>query len=353
METLFPIKAVSSGLSEDVTLKLFGCFPIKEVAVTQIGRPKLVACGTPFGLKILTDGVMVTGFGSVGNGGVSPAEQCGVRKGDIITTINGISVKSSADVAAAVNAGNQSVSVTVMRGSEKLTYHVQSAIDENGQFRLGLWTRDSVAGIGTLTFYDKASGAFGGLGHSVCDIDTGVLLPVSQGEIIPVSISSVIKGVSGRPGELCGSFLSNEQGSTNSALGSITGNRDEGVYGIFNPNTNVDGIELDMAFKQEIHTGAATILTTINGMSPKEYDIEIEKIDYNSTGVKNMVIKITDPELLALTGGIVQGMSGSPIIQDGRLAGAVTHVFVNDISRGYGIFAENMQRAMSNTTTPQ
>jgi stage IV sporulation protein B len=189
-----------------------------------------------------------------------------------------------------------------------------------------------------MTFYNPEDSTFGGLGHPVCDVDTGQMLPFSSGEAVSVYVSGVIKGYSGVPGELSGSFMSRVP------IGVIKGNTDSGVFGIMESPPSIEGA-IEMAYKQEVQIGAATILTTLEGNTPKEYDVIIEKIDYSDKNrVKNMVIKVTDTELLNESGGIVQGMSGSPIIQNGRLAGAVTHVFVSDPSRGYAIFAENMYR---------
>ena len=186
-----------------------------------------------------------------------------------------------------------------------------------------------------MTFYNTRTSCFAGLGHAVCDVDTGAILDIKSGEIVPAKITGVYKGVSGSPGELCGIF------STDKAIGKIICNNENGVYGKM--NGKIDGEEIPVAFKQEIEAGKAQILTTINGEKPQYYDVEIVKINLNSSSVqKNMVIKITDEQLIESTGGIVQGMSGSPIIQNGMLVGAVTHVFVNDPTKGYAIFAENM-----------
>ncbi len=348
LETAVPIKAVSIAKTVPVfsdrtsscnaQLMLFGAFPIKNVKVTENERPYLTPCGTPFGIKILTDGVVVTDFGYVdGERQRCPASECGIKTGDIIKTVNGAEISSSNDIASAVELNPVRTVIEAEREGKKLTFTAYpEKSSKDGSYKLGMWTRDSCAGIGTVTYYDEKSGTYGGLGHGVCDIDTGVLLPVSKGTIVNVSISSIIKGTSGNPGELSGTFLSK------SASGNIMINSECGVFGRMD-YAPVISAAMPMGYKQETETGKATILTTINGTEPKEYDIVIEKINYNSSkAVKNMVIRITDPELLSKSGGIVQGMSGSPIIQNGMLVGAVTHVFVNDTTRGYAIFAENM-----------
>ena len=323
---------------QKMTVMLYGIIPIKEVTVTQVNSPMLVPSGEAFGLKMLTDGVYVTDYGNVD--GVtsvrSPAKESGLLVGDVIINVNGQKVISSAQLAEAVQLSPDRTVLTVERDSKEMTFILTPEKSKNdGMYKLGVWTRDSCAGIGTLTYYDSENMTYGGLGHSVCDADTGQILPLSKGETVPVCINNVIRGINGAPGELCGNFMSA------AATGTIELNTDCGIFGY--TNRIPDAKTGPMAFKQEIEIGEATILTTVDGMTPQSYDIVIEKVNYTSdSAVKNMVIRITDRKLLSRTGGIVQGMSGSPIIQNGKLVGAVTHVFVNDVSRGYAIFAENM-----------
>lgn len=328
------------NVSDTMTAMLYGVIPIKDVTVKRTETPELIPSGEAFGLKMLTDGVMVTEYGSVEGVGSfrSPAKEGGILTGDVIVSVNGVKTETAEQLTKAVQSDENETRITVMRGGERIDLCLRPEKSANdGLYKLGIWTRDSCAGIGTLTYYDKSNMTYGGLGHSVCDADTGTLLPLSYGETVPVCINNVVKGVNGRPGELCGSFMSA------SASGSILLNTDCGVFGFINDLP--DAREIPMAFKQEIEIGNAVILTTLNGMTPQSFDIVIEKVDYNSdSAVKNMVIRIDDPDLLQKTGGIVQGMSGSPIIQNGKLVGAVTHVFVNDISRGYAVFAENMYK---------
>lgn len=332
--------SAAGSSSDTMTVMLYGVIPVKNVTVTHTETPKLIPSGEAFGLKMLTDGVMVTEYGSVEgvNAVRSPAKEGGILTGDVIISVNGIKTETAKQLTDAVQLDVNNTRIILTRNGERVELNLtpeRSAVD--GLYKLGIWTRDSCAGIGTLTYYDRINMTYGGLGHSVCDADTGTLLPVARGETVPVCINSVVKGVNGRPGELCGSFMSA------SASGSIILNTDCGVFGF--ANSVPEGEEISMAFKQDIEIGDAVILTTLNGMTPQCFDIVIEKVDYNSeSAVKNMVIRIDDPDLLQKTGGIVQGMSGSPIIQNGRLIGAVTHVFVNDISRGYAVFAENMYK---------
>ncbi len=333
------ISGGSDGAYVDAELKLFGVIPIKEVRVEKIDRPVLVPCGIPFGIKILTEGAIVTGFGEVGEEDISPAKTGGIKCGDIITEVNGIKISKNKDITDAVQLKPDGAVVKIKRDEETIVLSVKPVLSGNDKlFKIGVWVRDSSAGIGTLTYYDAEKSVFGGLGHSVCDVDTGRMLPLFKGEAVSVAINDVIKGVSGNPGELCGTFLSRVP------IGIIECNTEVGVFGTMNYAPTLDAA-LPMAYKQEVQIGPATILSTLSGSTPKEYDILIEKIDYNdSNQIKNMIIKVTDRELLSEAGGIVQGMSGSPIIQNNKLVGAVTHVFVNDTTRGYAIFAENMYR---------
>lgn len=329
--------------TKKMTLMLYGIFPIKDITVSRLEAPSLIPSGEPFGLKMLTDGVIVTDYGSVESayGQYSPAKEGGVQVGDIIVKVNGKEVNTGNQLTETVQQNGAETKLTIIRKGERMTVTViprQSKVD--GLYKLGIWTRDSCAGIGTLTYYDPANNSYGGLGHSVCDGDTGELLPLLSGEKVPVCINSVVKGINGSPGELCGTFMSE------SSTGSILLNTECGVFGISEKLPKAHSMPL--GFKQEIEIGEAEIMTTVEGMTPKSYKITIEKVNYNSeSSVKNMVIRITDKELLSKTGGIVQGMSGSPIIQNGKIVGAVTHVFVNDVTRGYGIFAENMYRLSS------
>ncbi len=339
----------TAPVRQEVQLSLFGLIPVKTATVETIPKVMLAPCGTPFGVKILTDGVIVVGLNEIAteNGSRNPAKEAGIRTGDIIIKINDTPVSSNAEVAGVIsNSGGESVTIHYKRdgktGFLSLTPAL-SAIDHT--YKAGLWVRDSSAGIGTVSFYDPESKAFGGLGHAICDVDTGEVLPVMQGDVVNVKIHDIVKGTVGTPGELRGSFVSK------TSCGTILLNNESGVFGQMYEAPQYSSV-VPMGLKQEIKTGKATVLTTINVSAPKEYEIEIEKINLlENSPTKNMVIKITDPELLELCGGIVQGMSGSPIVQNGKLVGAVTHVFVNDPTRGYAIFAENMYQNIASMRT--
>lgn len=309
-----------------------GAIPIKTADITRKERPSLIPCGTPFGIKLRSEGVMVV---AVTEG--SPAAEGGIKKGDIITRINGEKVHCNDDVTAALT--NQS-EILLKRGDSELSLTCCPNRDEDtGCLKMGAWVRDSAAGIGTMTFCDPETGTFGGLGHAVSDITTGALVPLASGEITAADIYDIVRGEQGAAGELCGALFPEE------ITGRLSANTPVGVFGTLSELPQ--GEAVPVAFRQEVKTGSAYILATLDGKEPKAYSIEIERV--NLLGInssKGMVIRITDPELLAEAGGIVRGMSGSPIIQNGMLVGAVTHVLVNDPERGYAVFAETMLEQM-------
>lgn len=337
-------KAVFSADDSAYTtnIELFGTIPVKEVRVELTDEKIVTVCGTPFGVKMFTDGVLIVGLSRIHteNGLSCPALESGIVEGDVICSIDGEKVYTNEDVASFIeNSDGETLSMLIKRDGETMIVEVtpEKMADGSG-YKAGFWVRDSSAGIGTLTFYDPETMVFAGLGHAVCDVDTGEPLPLLSGEIVPAAINKIKRGVSGEPGELGGVFTSAK------ALGEVSINNETGVYGVL--NSNIGGVSLPIAPKQDVYEGKATILATINGTKAKEYEIVIEKVSMSDNSpTKNMVIKVTDAELINKAGGIVQGMSGSPIIQNGRLVGAVTHVFVNDPTKGYGIFIENMLEA--------
>ena len=339
---------MSIGGKKTVELRYKGIIPIKQVNVEYINEMMLVPCGTPFGVKMLTDGVVVVGTAEVDgeNGSINPAENAGIKVGDIIVSINGEKVVDNNQVAQIIaGSGGQNLNFSIKRkdlGYDLVLIPEKSTYD--GSFKGGLWVRDSSAGIGTMTYYSPDSGAFGGLGHPICDVETGEILPLMNGEVLEVDITGINKGLHGIPGELRGVF------SNNGTSGELLMNSESGVFGFLNQNPSAHQ-PIPLGLRQEITKGDATIYCTIDADGPKEYSIYIDSVDLSgSNPTKNMVIHVTDPKLLENTGGIVQGMSGSPIIQGGKIVGAVTHVFVNDPTKGYGIFAENMIKTSSNLT---
>ena len=304
-------------------------------------RKTVIPCGTPFGIMMLTDGVVVTDFGAV-NGRLSqqsPAEAAGVRKGDIVKSVNGVEITDSISIAEAVQLDHE-CTIEVLRDGRPMSFSADALIsDIDGEYKLGMWTKDSAAGIGTMTYYDPETGIFAGLGHAISEQSSGVMMPLLSGEITAVTITDIIKSSGGIPGELCGAFISSVE------LGKLTGNTEFGIFGECGTSP-ILAEPVEIARRSEVKAGKAVILTTTVGMVPEEYDIEIVSLDRSSTSpVRNMTIRITDPELLSRTGGIVQGMSGSPILQNGRLVGAVTHVLVNDPAMGCAVFAVNMENA--------
>lgn len=339
--TMLPLEVYSTaGNTYALNLRMLGEVSVKQVQVQVVDRKSVVPCGIPFGIKMFTEGVIVVGMSDIDTSGglLNPAKQCGIQIGDIVTTIDGQQVSSNEQVGQLVQQSQgKALTLAVKRKNEVFSTKLQpvtSTID--GQLKAGIWVRDSSAGIGTMTYYDPNTGCYGGLGHAVCDVDTQMVMPLYSGEIVRASISGVTRGHTGAPGELKGMFV--ETG----AMGTLDVNDQTGVFGrLFNMRAVSQPVL--MAHAYEVERGPASILCTIAGEKAESFSINIDKINAASeSDTRNMVISVTDPKLLAQTGGIVQGMSGSPILQNGKLVGAVTHVFVNDPTRGYAIFAENM-----------
>lgn len=324
--------------SYQTTLSIGGVFPVKTVQAVITPRRTVTVCGTPFGVKMFSEGALVVGFTDItdANGTpVNPSKEAGLRLGDRVICIGDTNTESNDQVKAALEAAaGQPVRVVYVRNGEQQQTTLTPCWDSlAGEWRAGMWVRDSSAGVGTLTFIDEENEVFAGLGHSISDGDTGQSIALRSGEIVPCEIVGCTIGTAGSPGELKGKFIGSH------AVGTIAINGENGVYG--ETRSTFAGQEMEVAFAQEVVTGPAQILTTTLGQTAKLYDVEIEKVS-DAESVRNMVIHVTDPDLLSETGGIVQGMSGSPIIQNGRLVGAVTHVLVNDPTRGYAIFAETM-----------
>ena len=334
-------QASATGSPREAQISLLGVVPVKSIPLEYSQEaPQVLVCGTPFGMKMEAEGVVVVGTADItGNGkSINPAKEAGLEIGDVIYRAGGKEVSENNELAQIFETSRGSpVTIEAERSGQEFTAVLTPVFSEiDGLYKGGLWVRDSTAGIGTLTFYDPDTGTFGGLGHGVCDVDTQELMPLGSGEILPVSISGIVKGQRGAAGELQGYFASDM------AMGEMSANTDTGVYGVlFQPPE--DAQLLPIAMKQEVRAGEAQILTTIDGGAPQYYDVEIEAVNYDeSQKTKNLCLRVTDPELLKKTGGIVQGLSGSPIVQEGKLVGAVTNVLVNNPEKGYGIFAETM-----------
>ncbi len=324
--------------SQITALKIF---PVKDITVTVTKRRYVTPGGDAFGIKLYTKGVIVVGIDSVTTaaGSQDPALKAGIKCGDIITHINGKTALSSQQLTDAVEQSEgKKLKLSVEREGEKLELELKPAKSVNGGYKAGIWVRDSSAGIGTVTFYDNNAGMFAGLGHGVCDVDTGKIMPLNNGEAVRARVNGFYKSSAGNPGELCGVF-------SDSVIGSLRVNHDTGIFGsLIQPAA---AKTLPVALESEVRTGKAQMITTVDDSGPHYYDIEIVKI-YPSSDLssRNMIIKVVDPVLLEKTGGIVQGMSGSPIIQDSMLVGAVTHVFISDPSQGYAVFAQRMLDTM-------
>ena len=327
----------------EVTFRLLGVLPLRTVKVSVQPRRVLIPGGQSVGVALNTRGVVVVGNSDLGKL-PSPARLAGLKSGDVIQSVDGEAVTSARQLSLSLSEGD-TVRLGVVRNGRALEYDVTPAQDSrDGAYRLGAWVRDSTAGVGTLTFSDPQSGACGALGHAITDIDTGVVMPVGEGELYANSVVDVTPSREGAPGELTGDFF-----AAPNSLGSVTKNCEYGVYGKTERplESELYPEGLPIAGRDQIHTGEATLLTTVEGDSVREYECEIVSIsDRFEPASRAMVIRITDAELLDRTGGIVQGMSGSPLIQDGRIIGAVTHVMVNDPSMGYGIAIDTMLEAM-------
>ena len=295
--------------------------------------------GVPFGVRFPAEGVVVIGFSAAEEGELNPAYAAGLRQGDVITAVDGEAVTTAEELTERINAGGGLVEITYLRDREEKVALLCPRESENGR-RAGMWIRDTVAGIGTVTFLLEDDLSFGGLGHGICRGDTGELLSVPDAEVTEVTITGVVKGAPGEPGELRGVFTGERRGRLNA-------NTECGVFGVYEKSLpDGCGKTVPVAPRDEVHPGRASILCTLEGREPGEYEICITDIDRRSRNNRSFSVVVTDRDLLERTGGIVQGMSGSPILQDGRLVGAVTHVLVGDPAEGYGIFIDNMFEAM-------
>ena len=320
------------------SVKLFNIFPIKSAKVKVSRRKYVVPGGNAFGIRLYTKGVMIIRIDGVTtpSGNVSPGKAAGLKEGDMIISADGVDVYRNRELSAIfASSGGKTLKLEIERDSKKKEINFTPVLcSEDSTYKGGLWIRDSTAGIGTVTWYDRTNGIFAGLGHAVCDADTGEIMPLSGGDAVEAEIKGCYKGTNGSAGELCGVFSSG-------SIGSLYINGETGVYGIMD-SFDADDKVVPVALRQEVKTGAAQIICTVDDTGAEYYNIEIRKIFDGTDNQRNMVIKITDPVLLEKTGGIVQGMSGSPILQNGMLVGAVTHVFVDDPTEGYAIFAQNM-----------
>ncbi len=334
-------KALQTSDEEEsytVNISVLNTIPVKSSTVMVSKRQYVVPSGDIFGVKIFTDGVLIVGMDDVftDNGAVNPAKEAGLKVGDIILSVNDKPIMKTAQLTEAIKNADGTATICARRDGKEFTVQLKLAYSQNDHVqKAGLWVRDSTAGVGTMTFYNPETGVFGGLGHAICDIDTGAIMPFQSGVAVKTEISGCYKGSPGITGELCGVFQDKN-------IGELYDNKQTGVYGTL---TDFDktAVPMPVATKNEVKTGYAQIISTVDETGPHYYDVQITKIYPNSDeNGKNMIVEVTDSTLIAKTGGIIQGMSGSPIVQNGMLVGAVTHVFVNNALQGYGIFAETM-----------
>jgi stage IV sporulation protein B len=346
-ETTAPVSEFGQGRAgqsadHTITCRLFDLIPVKTVMVHVQERPSLLAAGTNIGIYLKNEGVLVVECGSftdaVGDS-ASPAAYR-VKSGDVIYAANGTAVNSKEELMDVINQGEgRPITLDLSRDGKALTVSVTPRKATDGKLKLGLWVRDDLAGIGTLTYVTE-DGTYGALGHGVSDIDTGLLLQIGDGSIYETSITGITRGKKGSPGEVTGVISFEKE----NCLGTIAVNSELGIYGSLEqqPQALEDVDTLPIAYKQEIEEGKAQIICSVGG-TRTAYDIEIEAVDYHAKeDNKGIRYQVVDEDLLELTGGIIQGMSGSPIVQNGHIIGAVTHVFVDDPTKGYGIFIETM-----------
>ncbi|MDR0293443.1 MAG: SpoIVB peptidase [Oscillospiraceae bacterium] len=320
--------------------------PAPALAAQQPGLPgTVVPGGHTLGVKLFTDGLLVVGMAPVqtGDGTVSPAQDAGIVSGDMITHIQKRAVSTIPELQALTGTlRGEALEIAYVRNGRMFsTTLVPAKSTQDGQYRIGVWVRDSMAGIGTITFYDPETGLFGALGHGINEAETGRLLPMGSGYVLYSEVESVRPGEPGSPGELKGAFRDDRQ------YGYLLRNTETGLYGTLpGPEALGPGPQkaIPVAQGDEVKAGPATLLSNVNGDRVESFTVEIVKIFPSDNEPRNFMLRVTDERLIALTGGIVQGMSGSPVLQSGKLVGAVTHVLINDPRRGYGIFAESMLR---------
>ena len=331
-----------SADSYQMDVKLFGWIPFKQVDIQVIEEQELIPVGVPVGIYVETDGILVVGVGEfTGENGLncSPAKNI-LQSGDYIRKLNGITVDDKDDFIKEIeDSMGEEVILTIEREEETMDVKIKPEKNQSGAYKLGVWVRDNAQGVGTMTFID-ADGHFGALGHGINDIDTSTLMDMDDGTLYQTKIVSIKKGENGDPGEMTGMIVY----SSSRILGDIDSNCERGIFGTCNEKAMELATQdpLPIGLKQEIEVGPAQILCTV-GEEPEYFDVEILKVHLNNDNInRGIELKVTDPELLEITGGIIQGMSGAPIIQNGKIIGAVTHVLVQDSTRGYGIFIENM-----------
>lgn len=332
----------------ELNLNLFGTIPVKEIDVNVIPKTKVVPMGNLIGAKLYTSGVLVVGMSEIQGDDQQkhkPYEGSGIEEGDMIVEMDSKKIANTDELVETVNSSKgKAIQIKYVRNDETITTSIQPIKSEDNEYKLGLWVRDAAAGVGTLTFYEPSTGKFAALGHGIVDVDTGDIINIANGELVTSNLVAIKKGEKGTPGEIKGSI---DSGVT---IGNISKNTNFGVFGLVSNknNLNLNGAkEYEFALRSEIQTGEAEIICELENGKKEQYKIEISKIyTSNNYDNKSMMIKITDERLLQKTGGIIQGMSGSPIIQNGKFVGAITNVLVSDPTTGYAIFGDLMVKQM-------
>lgn len=328
----------------ETDIKLLGIIPVKNATVSYEEEKSVYVSGESFGIKLYTDGVMIVGTKDVtaDKGNCNPAKDAGLEKGDIIISINDVKTTSSSQVEEIFNDNNgQIYRIKVKRNGNYKTFNLEPVYSKkDGCYKVGIWVRDSTAGIGTVTFYNPENNSLAALGHPITDVDTNEIMPILNGEAVKANVTKLYKSRNGETGSICCDF-------TNDVIGSLSINSISGIYGSYSCEMNENNF-YKVAAAQEAEKGEAQIICTLDDNGPQPYSVEITKLSYRDNDEKNMVVKVTDKSLIEKTGGIVQGMSGSPIIQNGKLIGALTHVIVDNPEKGYAIFAERMLKESEN-----
>lgn len=324
---------------EKITLSLFNLLDVKNVNVTTIEKTKVVPLGNTIGLKLYSSGVLVIGMTEIE--GVKPYENSGIEEGDLITYINNKQVTTTDELVECVNnSQGKIIDITYIRDGKEYVTKIEPAVTANNEYKLGLWVRDGAAGIGTATYYEPSTEKFAALGHGIIDSDTEKLISIESGEVVTTNVIDIQKGEEGKPGQIKGTVTNGQK------IGEVYTNTEFGIYGKITSKNRLNIIEensLEVATRDEIKEGEAKIILTLEDGIRKEYSIEITKIyKNNNTDNRSMQVKVTDENLLNLTGGIIQGMSGAPIIQNGKFVGAVTHVFIKNPTEGYAVFGDLM-----------
>lgn len=343
----YEIAALKPG-KVDLELRILGFIPVKSITVESVANKRVVPGGHSIGVMLQSKGIMVVGFAPIqinADKKVYPARDQGVQIGDIIMEVNGKELKSETDLAAVVDASkNKPLKLKIKRDKEYISKTITAELcKETQRYRIGLYVRDGVVGVGTLTFWDPETRKYAALGHIIMDADTKQGIDVLKGKIVSSSIQTIKAGKPGKPGEKIGVF-----DNTGNIAGNIEQNSTFGIYGEITADikNELNNYTMEVGYAHQVKEGPAEIYTVVNGTNIEKFDIQIEKVYPERKNGKGMVIRVTDPRLINLTGGIIQGMSGSPIIQDSRIVGAVTHVFLNDPQQGYGVFMDQILSEM-------